>query len=201
VIHRLAEVDSTMAAARDLPVGDVVVADHQTAGRGRLDRRWDAAPGAALLATFVLPFDRLAVFRCGVAAAEACGAEVRLKWPNDLMLEGRKLGGILAEGRPPDRMLVGIGINLRSAPPGAAALEVDRDELLDRLIVAMHSWTNVDAATVTGRWCELSETLGRDVRVEQGGETIEGIAEDLAPDGALIVGGRRVVAGDVTRLR
>lgn len=190
-----------MIEARDLPLGDVVVADHQTAGRGRLGRAWEAPAGSGLFATFVLPLDPLAVFRCGVAAAEACAAGVRLKWPNDLMLEGRKLGGVLAEARPPERCLVGVGVNLTWAPQGAARLGGDRDQLLERLIGKIDLWKEAEPPAVLDRWRELSETLGRQVWVDLPGESFSGLAEEIAEDGALLVGGRRVIAGDVRRLR
>ena len=189
-----------MIAARNLPVGDAVVADHQAAGRGRLGRRWEGPSGSGLFVTFVLAFDPLAVFRCGVATALACGPEVRLKWPNDVTLDGRKVGGVLGEVHA-DRVLVGIGVNLTWAPPGAALLGEDRDVLLERLTPLIERWSAEDPAAVVDRWCSLSETLGQRVRVELPGETFDGIAENVALDGALIVDGRRVIAGDVTRLR
>ncbi len=191
--------------AADLPVGAIVVADHQTSGRGRRGRRWQGGPGSGLYVTFVLRPAPLLVFAVGVACAEACrqpnpGGEVRLKWPNDLMLADRKLGGILAEVHL-DRALVGIGINLSWAPPGAARLALDRDVVLRRVIPLIETWAAAEPATVLSRWRELSWTLGQRVRAEIGSETIEGLAEDIAEDGALLVDGRRVVAGDVTRLR
>lgn len=183
-----------------MPLGSVVLADHQTAGRGRLGRRWEAPPGSGLFATFVVEPSPIVVFAAGVAAAEACGRGVQLKWPNDLMLDERKLGGVLAEIRN-DHALVGIGINLTWAPEGAARLDDDRDALLDRLLPLMATWTEAEPESVLQRWRELSWTLGQTVRVELGGEVIEGLAEDVAADGALVVGGRRVIAGDVTRVR
>jgi BirA family transcriptional regulator, biotin operon repressor / biotin---[acetyl-CoA-carboxylase] ligase len=200
LLHRLGTVESTQLAAAEMPLGSVVVADHQTAGRGRLGRKWDAPPGSGLFATFVCEARPLVVFAAGVAAAEACGGEVRLKWPNDLVLGDRKLGGILAEVRR-DRALVGIGINLSWAPEGAARLGMDRDALLARLLPLMERWTAAEPEAVIARWRELSWTLGLQVRVELGGELIEGLAEDVDADGALVVGGRRVVAGDVTKVR
>lgn len=191
---------STQAVAADLPLGSIVVADHQTNGRGRLGRTWQGSRGSGLYATFVLPPTPLIVFATGVACAEACGPQVRLKWPNDLISEGRKLGGILAEMRP-DRALVGIGINLDWAPAGAACLGIDREVLLDRLVPLVKAWAAAEPIAVLSRWRELSWTLGQLVRVELAHETIEGLAEDIAEDGALLVAGRRVVAGDVTRLR
>jgi BirA family biotin operon repressor/biotin-[acetyl-CoA-carboxylase] ligase len=200
VLHRLGTVESTQDVAAGLPLGSVVVADSQTAGRGRQGRSWEGPPGSGLFATFVLPPGPLVVFAAGVAAAEACGPAVRLKWPNDLMLEDRKLGGILAEIRA-QKALVGIGINLSWAPPGAARLGADRDALLERLLPLLERWAAADPEAIIGRWRELSWTLGQQVRVEVGGEVLEGTAEEIAPDGALIVGGRRVIAGDVVRVR
>ena len=200
MLHRLRTVSSTQDEAASLPVGSVVVADNQTAGRGRQGRSWEAPPGSGLFATFVLPPGPLVVFAAGVAAAESCGPEVRLKWPNDLMLDDRKLGGVLAEIRG-KKALVGIGINLTWAPPGAAELGADRDALLERLQPLVARWTAAGPEAIIGRWRELSWTLGQQVRVELGGEIVEGLAEDIAPDGALVVGGRRVIAGDVVRVR
>jgi len=189
-----------MNAAAGLPVGSVVVADSQTAGRGRAGRTWEAPPGTALLATFVLPPDPIVVFRAGVAAARACGPDVRLKWPNDLMLDGRKLGGVLAEIRG-ERALVGIGVNLTSAPEGAAMLRVDRDRLLDSLVLELQSLAQTPATSVMAAYRELSETLGQRVQVETPAGLVEGTAEAVRLDGALIVDGRPIVVGDVRRLR
>src|ERR1700731_1016213 len=114
-VHWRSWVASTNAVAMEMaragaPEGLVVVADHQTAGRGRLGRSWESPPGASLLASIllrpVLPPARLALCAGAVAlaAADACaaltGVEPRLKWPNDLVVGGRKLAGILAESDP-----------------------------------------------------------------------------------------------------
>lgn len=199
-IVKLAQTPSTQTVARNLPLGTVVVADYQSAGRGRLDRGWEAPPGTGLHTTFVLPQRSVALFTAGVAAAEACGPAVRLKWPNDLLLEGRKVGGLLAELHE-DRCLLGIGINLTWAPPGAAQLGVPRDDLLPRLVASIEAWWTRPDAEVLDAWRTLSETLGQRVRVELPHETIAGVAEAIDADGALVVGGRRVVAGDVVHLR
>jgi BirA family biotin operon repressor/biotin-[acetyl-CoA-carboxylase] ligase len=199
-IVRVGSVASTQEVARPLPTGTAVVAEHQEAGRGRLGRRWEAPPGTALLASFVLPFQPLAPIAAGVAAAAACGPAVRLKWPNDLLLEDRKLGGILVEAAG-DRAIVGIGINLAWAPPRAARLDAEREGLLERLVAALQQWWVAPPDRLLDAWRERSDTLGRRVRVELAGEVFEGQAEDIADDGALIVGGRRVPAGDVTHLR
>lgn len=177
----------------------MVVADHQTAGRGRLDRRWEAAPGAALLVSFVLPTSPLLSLAAGIAAAEACGADVRLKWPNDLMLGGRKLGGILVEATP-EKAICGIGINLSAAPDGAAKLDQPRDEVLERLRVTLGLWSRAAPSSVVERWRELSDTIGRRVRVELPGRVFEGLAQDIGAGGELIVDGTAVVAGSVIHL-
>jgi BirA family biotin operon repressor/biotin-[acetyl-CoA-carboxylase] ligase len=198
-VLRLESVTSTQDVARELPIGSIVVADHQTAGRGRLDRRWESPPGTALLVSFVLPPDPLLSLAAGVAAAEACGAGVRLKWPNDLLLGGAKLGGILVEATP-TKASCGIGINLSWSPPGAARLPLDRDRLLETLRVEMERWTSAKPEAVLARWRELADTLGRRVRIEVPGSVIEGTAEEIGPGGELIVDGLPVTVGSVTHL-
>ena len=193
-------VPSTQELARALPIGSVVVANFQSAGRGRLDRRWQAPPGTALLASFVVRRHPLLSLAAGVAAAEACGEPVRLKWPNDLMLDGRKAGGILVEVAEA-KAIVGIGINLTSAPPGAAQLDQPRDPLLAKLAEELAKWSAAEPNRILGRWRELSVTLGRLVRVELPGGIREGVAEDIDASGALIVDGVAVSAGDVIHLR
>lgn len=191
----LDSVSSTQDVARDMPIGSIVVANHQTAGRGRLERRWEAPPGTALLVSFVLEPNALLSLAAGVAAAEACGPQVRLKWPNDLLIGDRKLGGILVEATA-HKAICGIGINLTSAPEGAATLDEPRDEVLERLTEKIVVWTGAPAEAVLARWRELSATLGRRVRIDG----TEGIASDLGPHGELIVDGRPFVAGSVTHL-
>src|SRR4051812_23283718 len=166
-VLRMGSVTSTQDVARELPVGSIVVADHQTGGRGRLDRRWEAPPGTALLVSFVLERNPLLSLAAGVAAAQACGAQVRLKWPNDLLVGERKLGGILVEATA-DRAICGVGINLTSAPEGAAMLDQPRDAVLDRLSAAMDEWLGATPEQILGRWRELSATLGRRVRIDVG---------------------------------
>ena len=196
----LESVTSTQEVARDLPIGSVVVAEHQTAGRGRLDRTWEAPRGTALLASFVLRPRALLSLAAGVAAAEACGPDVRLKWPNDLLLGDHKLGGILVEVAK-DRAVVGIGINLTSAPPGAARLDRPRDQLLAGVRAALARWTSAPDEDILERWRHLSATIGRRVRVELPDRTIEGVAQGIDASGALIVDGAAVSAGDVIHLR
>jgi BirA family biotin operon repressor/biotin-[acetyl-CoA-carboxylase] ligase len=198
-IVRLGSVTSTQDLARDLPIGSVVVADHQTAGRGRMEHRWEAPPGTALLVSFVLERNPLLSLAAGVASAEACGPGVRLKWPNDLLLDGRKVGGILVESTPA-KAICGIGINLTWAPEGAARLDQPRDQLLDRLRPAIQRWASAPPEEVLARWRELSDTIGKRVRVELPARVVEGIAEDIDETGNLVVDGVLVSAGSLTVL-
>ncbi len=185
--------------ARDLAIGSVVVADHQSAGRGRLAHRWEAPPGTALLVSFVLAPNRLLSLAAGVAAAEACGAGVRLKWPNDLLLGSRKVGGILVEATP-TKAICGIGINLTWAPEGAAQLDEPRKQVLRRLLPAVEKWCSAPPEEVLARWRQLSDTLGRRVRVELPGRFFEGVAQDIDSHGELIVDGTPVSAGSLIHL-
>ena len=206
-VRWFAELDSTNRLAADLaragaPDGVVVGADHQTAGRGRRGRTWESRPGASLLVSVILrPAPALVTLAAGVAAAEACeavaGVAVGLKWPNDLLLEGAKLGGILSE-LVGDAAVVGLGLNLAWAPAGAARLGpgVDRAALLHTYLARLGS-----AGDVLGPYRERCTTLGRRVRVELPGGLIEGVATDVDEDGRLLVEGRAVAAGDVVHLR
>ena len=198
VVH-VKSVPSTQDVARDLPVGSIVLADHQSAGRGRQDHRWEAPADTALLVSFVLPPNALLSLAAGVAAAEACGPHVRLKWPNDLLLDGKKLGGILVEGTP-TKAICGIGINLSWAPEGAAMLKQPRDELFTKLREKIQTWSVAPSDTVILRWRELSESLGRRVRLTLPNQTVEGTAQDISPRGELIIDGVAFTAGSLTHL-
>ena len=152
-VRRFDEIASTnsylLAQARaGAPAHLVAVARHQTAGRGRLDRRWESPPGANVLVSFLLrprcePSDlHLCTAAVALAAADACRdvADVRaaLKWPNDLLVGESKVAGILAEvdfgSGPPAAVVVGLGLNVAwSGPPGAGgtSLEQSRGSALD----------------------------------------------------------------------
>ena len=174
-VRRVAETGSTnadvMAMARDgVPEGVVLIADHQTAGRGRLGRSWQAPPGSSLLMSILVrpaidpDASHLVTTALGVAAAEACsqlGVAARLKWPNDLVIDHdgstRKLSGMLAESLVDgDRMsaiVLGIGINVNwpadlpdelrdiaVAMNHVLGHEVSRPDVLARLLRAFDEW-------------------------------------------------------------
>ena len=117
------ETGSTNARARELaaagaPHGTLVTAGVQTAGRGRQGRTWSAPAGSSLLLSLVVrDFDALLSLRAGLAVADLAGAGAQVKWPNDVLLDGGKVAGILVEGRPQERWaVVGIGVNAALDP-------------------------------------------------------------------------------------
>ena len=239
-VHWLGEVDSTNTyvldrARQGAAAGLVAVADHQTAGRGRLDRRWESPPGANLLASILLrpacsgEDVHLGTGAVALAGADACGevagVEPTLKWPNDLLFEGAKLAGVLAEAefRGPSlrALVVGIGINV--AWPGPPEFHgtclddvrrseqpVDRSNLLGHLLQALEPRCALleDSA---GRQVLVDEvrrrcgTLGQEVRVDLGGQVLTGRATSIDGSGRLVVetagGAQAIGAGDVVHLR
>jgi BirA family biotin operon repressor/biotin-[acetyl-CoA-carboxylase] ligase len=217
-VRWLAEVDSTnrvvaVLARAGAPDGLVVVADHQTAGRGRRGRSWEAPPGSSLLASVLLrPVPPLVTLAAALAAADACtevaGVATELKWPNDVLAAGDgKLAGILAEAAG-DAVVVGVGLNVdwgaTPLPAGAASLgrPVDRAALLVAWLRRLGDpGESGDPGHVLSRYRARCATLGRRVRVRLPRETVEGVASDVDDDGRLVVGATRISAGDVVHLR
>jgi BirA family biotin operon repressor/biotin-[acetyl-CoA-carboxylase] ligase len=191
------------------PEGTVAVADHQTAGRGRLGRTWEAPPGTSLLVSILLrPLQPAAGRRhlltpaVALAAAQACtstaGIFPEIKWPNDLLIGERKLAGILAEADR-DAVVVGMGLNVASAPPGgvsvseAAGRPIDRGALLAATLEGLERWY-CDLAGVAVAYRAACATIGRKVRVGLPDGELIGRAESIDDDGHLIV---RTEAGSV----
>ena len=235
-VRRFATLDSTNRHALELarqgvPEGLVVVADHQTAGRGRLGRSWEAPPGSSLLMSMLLRPSlaperlHLTTVAVALAAADACeevaGFRPALKWPNDLVVDDRKLGGILAEVPGPGAVVVGLGLNVTwSQPPDGleaigvamnqvAGAGVDRERVLAAILANLERRYRElreapdDLVTAYRRGCS---TIGRDVRVELATGSFTGTAAEVTDEGHLVVddakGGRRVVAaGDVVHVR
>ncbi len=216
---------AVQAALEGAPHGAVITAEHQTAGRGRRGRVWFSPPGAGLWFSSVVRFNLalremwMLTLGAGVAVVdavqEATGLAADLKWPNDVRIDGRKLAGILTETRPGFAVL-GIGINVnqevRAFPDGlretATSLRIEsgrsqeRSALLRALLYALESvYADLDPDRICKLWKARSTMWGQPVHVAGDGRVIEGVAEDLAPDGALCVrtsGGVRVAvqAGD-----
>jgi BirA family biotin operon repressor/biotin-[acetyl-CoA-carboxylase] ligase len=188
----LRETASTNERARELaeggaPHGTLVTAASQTAGRGRQGRRWEAPPGTAVLCSLVVRApDALLSLRAGLAVADVAGSEARVKWPNDVLLDGRKVAGVLVEGRPQDDWaVVGIGINVAAAPPslGDSAGSLGRDDVeavLAELLAALDVRLAEPAPATLDALRARDALLGRPVRWEGGAGVGDGIDEDGA---------------------
>jgi BirA family biotin operon repressor/biotin-[acetyl-CoA-carboxylase] ligase len=242
-VRWLPSVDSTnrhllQEARAGAAEGTVVVADHQESGRGRLDRAWVAPPRSSLLVSVLLrpdlPLERLHLLTAVVAlaAADACvseaGVEASLKWPNDLVVGSRKLGGILAEtqleGSRARAVVVGLGLNVNWGPEleasELAAEAVSLDQLAGgevdraRLLVAILTGLEDRYATLGGRAGQMAQaaeyrrrctTVGRVVRVELADESFTGTVADVSDEGQLLVDVgmclRTVTSGDVVHVR
>jgi BirA family biotin operon repressor/biotin-[acetyl-CoA-carboxylase] ligase len=219
-VHLRAEVESTQdelarLAVAGAPEGTVVVADHQTGGRGRRGRTWWDAPGDNLLASVLLrpplriaeapPLSLVAAIAVSEALETQTGVVAGIRWPNDLLVAGRKLCGVLAEaaaaadGRV-DHVLLGIGVNANQtefpAPIRALATSLrlltgrvaDREELLQHVLAALDRRYGEFLAggfpALRPEWRRRSITPGRSVVAPDGRRMI---AEDVADDGALLV--------------
>ncbi|MEA2291739.1 MAG: BirA family transcriptional regulator [Solirubrobacteraceae bacterium] len=189
----LRETGSTNATARELaaagaPHGTLVTAGVQTAGRGRQGRSWVAPPGRALLCSLVVRDpDRLLALRGGLAVADLAGPSGRVKWPNDVLLGGRKLAGVLAEARPQERWAVlGIGVNVavdvsalppelrdRAATLGRAPGDVE--DALRTLLAALEHRLGQDAAGIAEALRERDALAGAAVAWAGGEGTGAGI--------------------------
>ncbi len=206
--------------------GDVLVTEFQSAGRGRLDRKFDAPQSSALMFSLYLQPSRdksdwsflplLSGLIVSLALAELDpGLEVSLKWPNDLLIGERKVGGIIAHATEKG-IVVGIGINVAMTESElpvthATSLALNNYRELDRNVILSRILTQYEEIFL--RWQagedlrhlyrERSSTVGKEVRVDsQQGAHINGLAIDIAPNGELILkDGTRVTVGDVVHLR
>ena len=233
----LARVDSTNAelarrAAQGAPHGLRVLADQQDAGRGRQGRRWQAPAGTSLMLSLLLRPPHgledvaLLPLLTGLTLVEACdalvpGADLTLKWPNDVLAAGRKCAGILVEVPARGAVVVGVGVNVdwrgvRRPPELSAAVSLSEGGH-----GAVRRWTLLPALIERfdqryEEWCrqprrflpayrERCDTLGRRVRVAQAAGELVGTATRVTDDGGMCVdaGGRLVTvhAGDVVHLR
>jgi BirA family transcriptional regulator, biotin operon repressor / biotin---[acetyl-CoA-carboxylase] ligase len=221
-VYTFETIDSTNSCARTLAAcwaeeGTVVIADEQTAGRGRLGRSWQAAAGENLTFSIILrpaiPPDRMGLLSLLVAVGlargieEATGLRVFCKWPNDLLYGGKKLAGILLEGsfanERVDHVVVGIGLNVnqREFPEEIArratslALElntpIERIGLFKSLLKTLEDEyfaQSADGFTSTvQRWLAYAPVIGRAISVSHQGEVLHGRVKTVNPDGSLLV--------------
>jgi BirA family biotin operon repressor/biotin-[acetyl-CoA-carboxylase] ligase len=211
--------DSTNERARALaaagaPHGTLVTADEQSAGRGRQGRVWTAPPRSALLMSFVLrELHETLPLAAAVATCEALPLHAVIKWPNDVWIDGRKVAGILVEGRPQEGWAVlGIGLNVTTLdfPPQLAesatslrlqGSNIGDEEVLGRLLASLDRWLAAPTLEVLAAWRSRDALLGEPVRWADGSGTGAGIDES----GALLVdtaSGRVALhAGEVHLLR
>jgi BirA family biotin operon repressor/biotin-[acetyl-CoA-carboxylase] ligase len=205
--------------------GDVIATNFQTAGRGRLDRTFEAAPGSALLFSFFIKPKRvrsdwgfithLAALSMQEVISQEIPSQVKLKWPNDILIEEKKVAGLLAQATD-DGVIIGIGINVamtaEELPVDTATSlaitgsnKLDRNlilgEFLNRFEVNFEAWDN--GADFIDNYSAVCATLGRKVQVEVGGrENRTGKALTINKIGALMLDdGFEVNVGDVVHLR
>lgn len=223
--------DAAAAADAGAAEGLVVVAERQSAGRGRLGRVWESPAGAGLMVSVLLrpgvPAARLGwlPLLAGVALASAVGRlsglPAGLKWPNDLLVRDRKCAGILAEGGAGGMVVVGLGLNvtlradeLPRADATSLALEganmLDRQALLVGILDDLAEWYlrwraaggDPEASGLRRAYREMCVTLGRTVTVSLPGDRrVTGVATGVDGDGRLVVEGQAVAAGDVVHVR
>ena len=229
-IHHHDRIGSTSDEARRLAAegaahGTVVHADEQAAGRGRFGRTWFSPPGnlyLSILLRLVLPPARTTElsFLAALAVADTVDAllpkHVRstLKWPNDVLVEGGKIAGILVE-QTGDARIIGIGLNVLDAPRavpyktatlvgagGLATVDGARDILLERLAAHLDAWTQHGFETIRAAWLARAHPVGTVLRVNIEGQLEEGVFSGLAADGTLLLdtpgGQRRIVSGEVS---
>jgi len=236
-------VDSTNTIAAGLAEkgeeeGAVVIADCQNKGKGRLGRHWVSPPGVNIYISILLrpdiePKDAtlltiMAAIGCTVAIRRVTGLNVTIKWPNDLLVSNKKLGGILTEMRTTRKkieyVITGIGINVNmdsDALPNAikevatsVKMEIgklhSRTEIVTEILDEINHWYKIlkekRRRELLSQWEQLTSTLGREVKIILGKETLTGLAESIDDEGMLILrlpsGTLRVIRdGDLTILR
>jgi BirA family transcriptional regulator, biotin operon repressor / biotin---[acetyl-CoA-carboxylase] ligase len=237
-VIRFDAVSSTMdvlsqLAARGAQDGTVVVADFQTHGRGRVDRQWSAPPGTALLHSVLLrpgmamaqlsPLSLLVADAVVATLRDVHGVSSQIKWPNDVLIGGRKISGILIRTRitPGDAfpaVVIGVGINANAGPgdlpPGAPSLLVETGRRTDRTELMREFLERLDVRYQELRKRDLEDRLeqirgvlamrGEHVTVVEGRGSVTGRLLGIDADGALLLQldgsePRRVVVGDLTR--
>lgn len=233
-------VGSTNVIARTMAAGEadeglMILADEQTAGRGRLGRRWDAPAGSSILMSILfrpdLPASDAHLLTMVVSLAaidgigEVAGLQATLKWPNDVLIGSRKVGGVLTEssfiGERLDYAAVGLGLNVNfdpadvaGIPPTATSLMVSLGRPVDRLALVRAILTATDRRyqalkaghSPRAEWARNLTTIGRRVRVTWSRGVVEGVAEGVNRLGGLLVrrddgSAAEIAVGDVTLLR
>jgi BirA family biotin operon repressor/biotin-[acetyl-CoA-carboxylase] ligase len=215
--------EATRLAEAGAPEGTVVWSREQTGGRGRRGRHWASPIGNLYTSTVLRPGCTAAraaelgfVAALAVADIVPAGREIRLKWPNDVLVDGGKVAGILPESAIGQRgevehVVLGIGVNVAFAPqladmryPGAAlggSVEEALEKLATSLAARLAQWRQEGFATVRAAWLAKAGPLGLEVDVKLGGELVRGQFAGMDREGALLLdtpaGPRKIVAGEL----
>jgi BirA family transcriptional regulator, biotin operon repressor / biotin---[acetyl-CoA-carboxylase] ligase len=225
-IHYFREVESTMDVARDLGRKGVdhlhvVIADRQIRGRGRLRRQWFSETGGLYFTTIVRPLIAPAMsYKISFSASLALvrilrqlyRVDAKVKWPNDILVDDKKLSGMLSEMETEADLVsyinIGLGINVNNDPrmtePNATSLKIllnrdtSRIEMLTHFINEFENLlSNIESEDIISHWKQYSGTLNRPVKIVTNTELIEGIATDVDETGALVL---KVSDGTVKRV-
>ncbi len=193
------DVSSTNDVAVSYPVGAVVIAETQSAGRGRYGRKWLSEKGNLFMSVVLPACDYqtpLLTFVAAVAVAESLSDfPIKIKWPNDILLNGGKLAGILLE-RVDDKVIVGIGINLVNAPEQNMIYQtsslhgkIEKTQLVQKICKALSIYrdmlTKEGFDPIRKEWLKYGAGIGESIRVSLPNETLTGIFEALTPQGAI----------------
>lgn len=224
-VIQLDEVGSTneyaKTIAHEVPEGTVVIAKRQTAGRGRKGRSWASPEGGIWMSVILKPprVDPRLAFVGALAVVDTLadfGISAGIKWPNDVWVGGRKVSGILAEGKAGEYSILGIGLNVNNPIPeelkdNATSMmeligsKLPLEKVLKRLLLHLDGWYRVFLERpdlLMAKVRERTFILGKPVTVIEGEERISGIALDVLDDGSLLmdIGGqlRRITYGDVS---
>ena len=200
-VHYFPTIDSTMTAAAGLPLGSIVVAEEQTAGQGRHGHTWHSEPYAGIYCSIVLAPRPLLTLALGLATAEAIAVPCDLRWPNDVMIGGKKCAGILVQ-LVDGRAIAGIGINvnhsefppdleatsLRAGAGRGPAPQIPREPILNALFDAVDTYTALTSEEILTLFTKASSyAAGRRVVVHQPDGILEGTTAGLTADGFLRV--------------
>lgn len=229
-IHPKAVTESTNLDARAGSHGDVYTASEQTAGRGRLDHRWLSSPGQNLMMSVVLDVEGLELAQVStfplmvglavrdalqrfLGASKAGGGGIMLKWPNDVLVAGRKLAGILCECHD-GKVIAGIGVNVNQVEfdpeiadratslaklRGLMSVDMVRDAVLEALAKRYADWRAKGFLHMHADYYEADALRGKQLAVKQAdddAEPITGRCDGVMPDGTLLVAGRSIWAGE-----
>jgi len=221
-----------IAASNGVPEGTVIVAEEQTSGKGRLDRFWISPKGCVTLSVILYPDIKHLTYLIMIASLavlhtikKITGIKATIKWPNDILINGKKVSGILIESviniKNVGYAVIGIGINVNlntkdyaEIAPIATSLSDEKGKYISRLDIIRTLLVEIEKLYLISKngdalykeWCENMDTIGKKVSAKSGDIVYEGIVESVAEDGSLILllsDGKLVnfTAGDVTLLK